>query len=206
MSPLVSDAILSLLIAGQPHCTAFLVAPDRAVTAAHCVVGEPLERLTLTAPGGTTPAHVLRTDCLARYRLGTWDDDLALLTLEPAPVSRPLQLCLSHCFTGGSYSFAGYGGRRHGPDEPAVLRRGIARIARIGARLLWLTPAATLPCFGDSGAPLLAADGRVVGIHLGGDQQCRVSAWFLRLDAPALRPLLRTLHDGPPGALVASPC
>ncbi|HEY3799089.1 MAG TPA: trypsin-like serine protease [Caulobacteraceae bacterium] len=206
MSPLAG--VLSLAVAGRTQCTAVLIAPDAALTAAHCVVGEPPGRMTVSAPGAGAAIQVSQTYCLARYRFARWGDDVALMTLAAPAPAPPLRLCATHCFSraaAAADTFAGYG-RQPGSLRTPRLTSGPARILRTGSGLVWLAPGRPLPCHGDSGGPLLAADGRVVALHVGGDAACRAAAWFVRLDAPALRPLFRSVRTRTPSAAVAAPC
>jgi S1-C subfamily serine protease len=133
------------------NATGFAVGPGRAVTVAHVLDGA---ATTVRRGGGPPlPARVLRLDRRA---------DLALLAV-PGLSGRRLRLAAA---VGGQRVTVAV--RRGGAERPARVRRAIvARLRGPGAAPPLRRPALELRARvreGDSGAPVLTAEGRLAGV------------------------------------------
>lgn len=158
-------AVVAVETPGARAATGFVAAGGRIVTVAHAVEDGPVT--VRGADGVARPATVVRRDASL---------DLAVLEAAPGALltARP---------AGRRAARAGQGARLHpapastrllvrrdaGPaSEPAVvLRRIDARVRDGDGRLLARRPALELRvrvAAGDSGAPLVGADGRVAGV------------------------------------------
>lgn len=140
----------SLLANGHSFCTAVLMAPTTALTAAHCVTdaeGTPLDPKSMVISTGTalkgektTTTNVIKIAVHRRWRPGAlesgeWTDfnDLALLELAGTPAgSRPVHL-VNPAFPpqkGDRLTLAGYGvTSTRAVDDTGVLRSVLVRIA-----------------------------------------------------------------------------
>ena len=188
-------AVGRLNLAGQGHCTATLIGPDLAVTAAHCLdarrAGAALRPETLHfLPGwrmGAFAAH-RRGAAVARAQGDGVATDLGLIGLDaPVPVA-PLPLAARPARTGEAVAVVSYGRDR---AQAPSLQTGCRITARQGPVLV--TDCEALP--GVSGAPLLRAAGvgwEVVGVvsaRTGSRAAPSGAALAVALDAhlPALR-------------------
>lgn len=139
-----------LLAKGRSFCSAVLIAPKVALTAAHCVTdqnGEPLDPKGMVVGAGTSlqttqgkSIPIVATAVHRRWRpgaleLGDWTDfnDLALLNLEKTPENaRPVALIHPKrpLRKGDRLSLAGYGvTSTRSIDDTGVLRSVLVRIA-----------------------------------------------------------------------------
>lgn len=139
-----------LLAKGRSFCSAVLIAPKVAMTAAHCVTdqnGEPLDPSGMVVGSGTSlkatqekSIPIVATAVHRRWRpgaleLGDWTDfnDLALLYLDKTPENtRPVPLIhpKKPLKKGDRLSLAGYGvTSTRSIDDTGVLRSVLVRIA-----------------------------------------------------------------------------
>lgn len=153
----------TLLVLGE-SCAGFVAeAPNLVVTAAHCIP-YPKRRVSVRLPAGQT--LVARLDRIDR------DTDLALLRLaEPLPVV-PLALSERVPAAGDWLMFVGRGDRGHKPQLARVKKLDrCPSLPRVPNAVF--TSVAARP--GDSGAPLVDANLRVVGLVHGG-ARCHIAA------------------------------
>ncbi|MEC9344942.1 MAG: trypsin-like serine protease [Pseudomonadota bacterium] len=152
------------------HCTAVLVSPTRALTAAHCVdtalAGS--FHLVLGYFGGGFAEH--RTVEAARQVPG--HEDLAEISWSEPVRARPIPLA-QHCQSVGAAVLAGY---NHTAPHALTLRRGCGMTGRRGTRVSHSCPSGP----GDSGGALLVADPvtgwRLAGIHSASSRSTRLGA------------------------------
>ena len=170
--------------AGAPYCGGTLAAPDRVVTAAHCVaVTAPTE---LRVVAGRTD---MRTNegvvSLVRdvwvhpdYRSSTEGDDIAVLTLDRRPGYPTLPLAGDPAAAppGSAVAVLGWGFTEEGGQASPTLQRAEVHVLAdpdCSAAYREYQPGGMLcagepqggadACNGDSGGPLVA-DGRLVGV------------------------------------------
>lgn len=153
----------TVLVLGA-SCTGFVAeAPDLVVTAAHCIP-YPKRRVDVRGPGGQT--LVARLDRIDR------DTDLALLRLAVVLPVFPLRLSERLPAAGDRLMFVG---RRDRGNKPQLAR--VEKLDRCPSlprvpNAVFTTVAARP---GDSGAPLVDANLRVVGLVHGG-ARCHIAA------------------------------
>jgi protease YdgD len=149
------EGVAALSVAGRRLCSAVLVAPDLAVTAAHCVAGRPAQELRLDF-GAAGQARGVRALAWPEAHVpgrpaGTYEDlssDLALLALEAPVTLAPLTVTPWPRPTGDFADIVGF--ERDGPEGP-VLREGcMALLERAGVVVLDCAVVAGL-----SGAPVI---------------------------------------------------
>ena len=138
--------------------SAFVVAPHLVLTNAHVVAGEKPGQTDVIANGGTYAATPVYFD--PSY-------DLALLRTD-APLGPPLQLASAQAGRGTQGAVIGY--PENGPLSvvPAGIAGSLSAVGRdiynegLVERQVYQIDAVVLP--GNSGGPLLADDGRVLGV------------------------------------------
>lgn len=187
-TPAAGDpAVIALVNANdQVVCTASMIGPHTAVTAAHCVDGGDPRLLraffgSLIADGGTAIAVA---DARVHPGFDPGGRDIALLTLrEPSP-AKPLALepLLDGALVGTSFRVVGFGITGQGLTDSGVKREGTARVAALREEELVAVPDPSLSCLGDSGGPALLPGGTVAGVVSRGDAACRDHAIYTRVD------------------------
>ncbi|WMS41070.1 serine protease [Acuticoccus sp. MNP-M23] len=133
------------------HCTFAAISEDTALTAAHCVAGVAPESLTLLY-GYSRMTWVAEGGVKAVEPLG--GDLVALCLASPPPATLPLG---PPAATDDPMTIVGYGQ----PRVHLQQRAGCDVLAEVGGMELLLSCPSPR---GTSGAPLLSADGAVVGV------------------------------------------
>lgn len=182
-----------LSVDGEPACTVALVARDRVLTAAHCVIDRDVATLDVAfLPAGqdtirrSVSSVRLHPDFDGRSSGGP---DVALLSLsDPIDLipSAALMRC-DQCSLQGVEAYAhGYG---LDPDEALIPLPTEGRVVLVeasdGRLQIDSTGSEFTPCKGDSGAPVfvwMAERPHVVGLISGGSLDCQQTAWLTRLD------------------------
>jgi MYXO-CTERM domain-containing protein len=209
--PDAGDPAVIALVNGSDQlvCTAAVIAPHTALTAAHCVAGDPLALRAFfgsaLAEGGTAIAV---TDARAHPLFDPGGNDIALVTLaDPAPAT-PLPIAgpLDASLVDTSFRVVGFG--TVGPTGGAGIKRaGTAKIASLGAEDFIAVPDLSLSCLGDSGGPALLVGDAIAGVVSRVDAQCIDHAIYTRVDV-ALDVLIQPyLDETAPGAAAdGEPC
>lgn len=172
-------------------CTGTLIAPDRVLTAGHCVyeVIQPetfVERVVFVV--GDAPGRQVRVAAAAAHPdfLGLMDSDLAVLWLSsPVTEVKPAPLATAAPTLGEQITIVGYGDTSYAGGGSGVRRLGAQTVGDLQALLIGFesTPAI---CHGDSGGPSFATRGGVeelVGVHTASSQQCVGWGYDMRVDA-----------------------
>lgn len=181
--PIVDDgAVLAMARGGEVFCSAVMIGPSHALTAAHCLE-EPHNQLRLRTAGEPGAGAALASARLhPRYALGA-DNDIAVISLT-APQGMPVALGSEAPGPGALVHITGFG--KESPAGGAgQLRSGTARVRDRGANTLELEPDSAKPCFGDSGGAVFR-DGpmgrELVGLIVEGDEVCEAVSRAIRID------------------------
>lgn len=141
-------------------CSGALIAPDLILTAGHC----------LTPPLAFIEARGERIavrDCIAHpsYRPGDAKHDLGVCRLERSSITPPLRLDLDRLVARGSeVTLLGFGSATpFGPPARSV-RRVDTTVTGMRDGILVIGTSENTACTGDSGAPVLAVTGEVIGV------------------------------------------
>jgi uncharacterized protein (TIGR03382 family) len=205
-------AVIALVNASdQVNCTASVIGPHTAITAAHCVEGRDPRTLRVfvgsSLPGGGVFLSV--SDARAHPGFDPGGRDLAVLTLREASPVAPLALAdmLDASLVGTSFRVVGFGLTGPGLADAGVKREGTARIAAVQAEELVAVPDPSLSCLGDSGGPALLPAGTIAGVVSRGDSLCNDHAVYTRIDVARGVLVDPYLIDTAPGtASVGDPC
>lgn len=169
----------ALVFDGRTECTATVVAPSRLLTAAHCFANDRRDLSRWTFVTGRVAAHPLATYHLAEISpLGdpaSHDEtrDIAVVSLRESTSS------VSACAVRTSATagvLIGYGWTR--TSGGVLTERGIRRSTSVSLVPSATNPVApetgTVPCDGDSGAPILldGYHGPVIAVHVTGRHDC----------------------------------
>lgn len=180
-------AVVSLVRDGQSRCSGTLVAPDRVLTAGHCV--SPLGGPTHVVVGPDVD-HPQQTVRIARWeqhprytRMGA-PYDFALLTLERAVAGvEPVPLARAPVDVddlGSDVRHVGFGLADEAGHGAGVKRAVTYPVTRVEPLVFWSGAPGQQTCDGDSGGPALMArePGReeLVGVVSDG-QDCHTDGW-----------------------------
>jgi secreted trypsin-like serine protease len=203
-------AVIALVTANDDLvCTAAVIAPHTALTAAHCVAGDPRKLRaffgTTIADGGT---FIAITDARAHPLFNPGGHDIALVTLaEVAPVTPlPLAAPLDASLVGTSFRVVGFGttGQAGGAG---VKRVGTAKVGGLAAEEFTAVPDLSLSCLGDSGGPALLTGDVIAGVVSRVDSLCEDHAVYTRIDIAQDSLIAPYLDDTAPGtASEGEPC
>jgi hypothetical protein len=172
----------------QVGCTAAVIGPHTAITAAHCFLGPKPRTLRIFA--GSTLADSVATP-VSNVRLhpafdpATLAHDLAMVTfrdelpvtplaLEPRPIDATL--------VGTDVRIVGFGTTSGSGADGGSKREGTARITSVDAEELVAMANPSQPCRGDSGGPALLADDAIAAVVSRGDAACADHATYARID------------------------
>lgn len=196
-------AVIALVNASdQLVCTASLIAPHTALTAAHCVAGNPLALRAFfgdsIADGGT---FIAVTDARPHPQFDPGGNDIAVVTLGEAAPAAALAFAppLDGSLVGTSFRVVGFGtiGDLGGAG---IKRAGTANVAALGAGDFIAVPGPSLTCLGDSGGPALLAGDAIGGVVSRVDAQCVDHAVYTRTDVAQDSLIQPYLDETAPGA------
>jgi len=187
--------------AGDPWCTGTLVAPDRVLTAAHCV--NPPAAIfygVLLGPTADEGFGYLGVGLEGRffrvahvrlhpgYDATTKANDLAVVMLDQSADATPvplLEASLDASDVGESLVVVGYG---ESGEEPRFRKRvGDVVLTSVDASELRYEDAPAMTCSGDSGGPVLVPGGdgeRLAAVTSRGDTACVEYGIGVRVDLP----------------------
>jgi hypothetical protein len=207
--PATGDPAVIALVAtsdlDQVGCTASVIGPHTAITAAHCVAGRDPRTLQVffgssIADGGV---YIAVSDAGMHPGFDPGGRDVALITLrEPAPVM-PLVLepmTLDASLVDTSFRVVGFGITGLGLGDAGLKREGTARIAAVRPEELVAVPDPSLSCLGDSGGPAILPAGTIAGVVSRGDAGCMDHAVYTRVDFAQSTFIQPYLAETAPGA------
>jgi len=164
---------------GGAMCTASLVGPEVALTAAHCV-GDG-EAITFRHDGGNYSGV-----CTHHPDYRSNDHDIALCKLTSAPKVKPIPVRLNHyARMDMRIQILGFGCTRPGGGggNDGTLRMGYSRLRGAVGRDLYSRATGddkAALCFGDSGGPVLDPEGHQLAVNSKGN--IRDQNWTSRMD------------------------
>ncbi|WP_394850870.1 trypsin-like serine protease [Pendulispora brunnea] len=200
----------------QAMCTATLIAPRVALTAAHCVAHVDADGVEVVLGGDVSAPdarHIRITEIVRHPKWDSPSHDLALVQLGDDAGITPIALIDAPgaaSLQGQAVTLVGYG--RDDRGQGGVRHAGTARVVETLEKHIRIRREPALSCAGDSGGPALAiADGhaQVAGVASYGDPSCAEFATYARLDielAEFVLPVLAQLQSAhaPPSAGCAS--
>lgn len=164
-------------VRGDTYCTASIIAPHTAITAAHCIAST--DPLSVRVFDGSYHAVV---DARLHPGFDPGGRDVAMLRLREPSTVTPLALAdIDPADAGSQLRIVGFG--LSGPDagDAGTQRAGTAQLAAVRDEEIVLVPEPSLSCLGDSGGPALL-DGAIVGVVSRTDSRCEDHAVYSRVD------------------------
>jgi hypothetical protein len=183
-------AVVALVDLGdRGGCTATLIGPHTAITAAHCFLGPSARTLrvfmgTSLAEGGMFSA-VSDARSHPSFDATTLANDVAVFTFRDELPAAPVALdarTLDASFVGTTFTAVGFGTTSSATADTGEKRAGTARISAVSADEITVTPDPAQPCRGDSGGPMLLAPDAIAAVVSRGDSACSDHAIYARID------------------------
>lgn len=182
------DPAVARIEGGLSPCTGTLVADRVVLTAAHCVDLPP----TSAFFGADSAGAGDRVSVIAQVAHPAYDplrieNDVALILLERSPAVVPVPWIGGApigLWVGAQVRLVGFGVTAAGESLQTRKSMGTARISAAGDTELRCTADPSLPCFGDSGGPVLSGE-QLIGVVSSGDPDCSDHARAMRVDAYA---------------------
>jgi secreted trypsin-like serine protease len=170
--------------AGEVGCTASVIAPHTAITAAHCLTGRvPLGLRALFGSDVATGTLIPISDALVdpAFDSATLANDLAVVTLREESPGGVLAMAAANGAVGTTVETVGFGTTSSTATDGGTKRAGTAKISDVQPTEVTAMPDPAQPCHGDSGGPMLLG-GSVVAVASRGDAACSDHAIYARID------------------------
>jgi len=170
----------------QIGCTATVIGPHTAITAAHCVAGR--VPLGLRAVFGSDLASAtLITISDASVDPGfdgtSFANDLALVTLRDVSPAAALDIgTVDASLVGATVHAIGFGTTASTAADGGTKRIGTAKVSDVEPTEVTAVPSPAQPCHGDSGGPMVLAAGTIAAVVSRGDATCSDHAIYARID------------------------
>lgn len=169
-------------------CTASVIGPHTAITAAHCVADldlRPLRAVFGASVADGTAIEISDARMHPMFDRTVLAHDLAMLTLREMAPAPPLELdtrTIDSTLVGTELRVVGFGSTAIAAGDSGTKREGTARISAVSADELTAVPDPSQPCRGDSGGPALLSPTSIAAVVSRGDAACSDHATFARID------------------------
>ncbi|MEO6771678.1 MAG: trypsin-like serine protease [Kofleriaceae bacterium] len=170
--------------AGEVGCTATVIAPHTAITAAHCVAGRvPLGLRALFGADVATGTLIEVSGALVdpAFDPATLANDLALITLRDESPGGVVAMAAADAAVGTEVATVGFGTTTSTASDGGTKRAGTAKLSDVQPTEVTVVPDPAQPCHGDSGGPMLLG-GSIVAVASRGDLGCSDHAVYARID------------------------
>ncbi|MEO8841101.1 MAG: trypsin-like serine protease [Kofleriaceae bacterium] len=170
----------------QIGCTATMIGPHTAITAAHCLIGR--TALDLHAVAGSDAVSGTRL-AISDVRMDPAFDptsqanDLGLVTLREASSAIVGVATVDASLIGATIHAVGFGSTTSTATDGGTKRIGTAQVSDVQPTEVTAVPSPAQPCHGDSGGPMLLIDGTIAAVVSRGDSTCSDHAIYARIDA-----------------------
>jgi hypothetical protein len=179
------EAVIALVDdGGGVVCTAVMVSPHVAVTAAHCGIGAGNFRDYRAVVGPDVSGEKLP---LSGARIhptfdpASFRDDIAVVTIRPEIKAKPIDSFAAPELD-GYVRVVGYGKTEGSKLDAGTKRSGLADVTLVDDRTFVIYADPSQPCEGDSGGPAFAGEA-LVGLTSHGDPACTMPTTDTRIDA-----------------------
>lgn len=180
---------------GSTHCTATLITPRKAVTAAHCLAGVSASSLRFVLGTRVDSPHtsiqVASVHPHPGFSFNTLQDDIGYVMLaQDAPVAPVTAAQMDASWAGRELLFIGYGASNGFTQTGAGTKRSVRMaIDQVGATQFSYAEPGENTCNGDSGGPAFWIDTfgnlQIVGVTSYGDANCQQYGVDTRVDVYA---------------------
>ncbi|HEY5945329.1 MAG TPA: trypsin-like serine protease [Kofleriaceae bacterium] len=187
-------------------CTATVIGPHTAITAAHCFLGPAPRTLRVffgsTIAGGGTFTPVADARSHPSFDAATLAHDIALLTFRDDSPVAPLGFdtrTIDASLVGTSFRVVGFGTTSNTSGDSGDKREGVAKVSDVQAEEFTALPSPSQPCRGDSGGPALFGTQTIAAVVSRGDAACSDHAVYARIDTARAALVDPYLADTAPG-------
>jgi hypothetical protein len=170
-------------------CTATVIGPHTAITAAHCFAGKSPRALRVFFGGAVAAGDTFSAVADARnhpaFDAAMFAHDIAMLTFRDESPATPLGFdtrAIDSSLVGINFSVVGFGTTTSTTADSGSKRIGTARMSAVEAEEFTAMPNPSQPCRGDSGGPAFLAPSVIAGVVSRGDGACADHATFARID------------------------
>jgi hypothetical protein len=170
----------------QIGCTATVIGPHTAITAAHCVAGRMPLGLHAVFGSDVASATVVKiSDARAdpSFDGTSFANDLALITLRDVSPASALDIAtVDTSLVGATVRAIGFGTTTSTATDGGTKRIGAAKVSDVEPTEITAVPSPAQPCHGDSGGPMVLAAGTIAAVVSRGDAACSDHAIYARID------------------------
>ena len=152
----------------QIGCTATVIGPHTAITAAHCVAGRMplgLHAVFGSDVGSATMIEISDARADPSFDGTSFANDLALVTLRDVSPAPALGIAtVDASLVGVTVRTIGFGTTASTATDGGTKRSGTAKVSDVEPTEITAVPSPAQPCHGDSGGPMLLPAGTVAAV------------------------------------------